>query len=323
MHRLRPCRNLFLHSFPLPFPLPFLSFLFLYSSFTLPFLFPSSSFPLPFLLFLFPLFVSFSFPYIDPYISAEAQETKPEKQKRSLQHKSTKSHWSFDMFWRSLISSLGGRERERVPFPIDMRLRLPEYEKNLRILLIDIFCTWVQSRQSSRCSWRHPQRDGRGKRLFSDVSQQSLFKFIQSNVHGKHQLKQTIALCHYADDSIVWYCDVLYCHCVSALPCSKTPPCSEKKKTTTYHKVTESITSEGARERSLGDAPLGNNRPHRVFSVDGPGGSTLRRQMSCSTGPLVCCQPSRQINAKSADARMVGVVAECWGYCLFDMFDIA
>lgn len=156
-----------------------------------------------------------------------------------------------------------------------------------------------------------PQRDGRGKRLFSDVSQQSLFKFIQSNVHGKHQLKQTIALCHYADDSIVWYCDVLYCHCVSALPCSKTPPCSGKKKKTTYHKVTESITSEGARERSLGDAPLGNNRPHRVFSVDGPGGSTLRRQMSCSTGPLVCCQPSRQINAKSADARMVGVVAEC------------
>lgn len=64
--------------------------------------------------------------------------------------------------------------------------------------------------------------------FFSDVSQQSLFKFIQSNVHGKHQLKQTIALCHYADDSIVWYCDVLYCHCVSALPCSKTPPCSEK-----------------------------------------------------------------------------------------------
>lgn len=198
-----------------------------------------------------------------------------------------------------------------------MRLRLPEYEKNLRILLIDIFCTWVQSRQSSRCSWRHHKGMVEGKewkRLFSDISQQSLFKFIQSNVHGKHQLKQTIALCHYADDSIVWYCDVLYCHCVSALPCSKTPPCSEKPPT--CHKVTESITSEGARERSLGDAPLGNNRPHRVFSVDGPGGSTLRRQMSCSTGPLVCCQPSRQINAKSADARMVGVVAEVCLICL-------
>jgi hypothetical protein len=77
-------------SFPI-FPLPLL---FLYSSFPLSFLFLSSSF----LAFPFPLFVSFSFPYIDPYISAEAQETKPEKQKRSLQHKSTKSHWSFDMF---------------------------------------------------------------------------------------------------------------------------------------------------------------------------------------------------------------------------------